>query len=478
MSWQLTTIAVTGLVLAVIAVGTALVFVLPEWRSRKRSAAKSPDRLIAAFFGCGLDELVTRTKTYPQRTRADLQVALDQLLQGFVIHRWNGVHVPHYLPTGMDLQGLLEPESHMPSRIGSPTYEDVDVGGEQPIRCLACACIWLAERNGQRFVLFVGPAERYGQSTGIRVEIAMAATADQALVDELYREFDRMVLGARCYRGKVLSLQRPEHCGAEASTIVVHRLERVDRDQLILPERTIDLVERNVMRFVELRDDLAAAGQNLHKGLLFHGPPGTGKTHCIRHVITSLSGHTTFLVTAEHVAMLDQYVHLARLLEPSLLVIEDVDLIARERSSLQPGQESLLNRLLNEMDGLNPDARLIFVLTTNNPDAIEPALAARPGRIDQAIHFPLPDEAARFRLVHLYAGEVSVPVALIEALVRRTAGASAAFIKELMRKATQSALMRTGSPGLEQVDLDEALEELLAGGDALAKRLLGAESMT
>lgn len=87
---------------------------------------------------------------------------------------------------------------------------------------------------------------------------------------------------------------------------------------------------------------------------------------------------------------------LARLLQPALVVIEDVDLIAREREDMrQPGEETLLNKLLNEMDGLREDADILFILTTNRPKCFEAALTARPGRIDQAIEFPLPDEVGR-----------------------------------------------------------------------------------
>ena len=63
----------------------------------------------------------------------------------------------------------------------------------------------------------------------------------------------------------------------------------------------------------------------------------------------------------------------------------------------------LLNKLLNEMDGLQEDADVLFILTTNRPDQLEPALASRPGRIDQAIEFPLPDESGRTKLVNLYS---------------------------------------------------------------------------
>jgi ATP-dependent 26S proteasome regulatory subunit len=61
----------------------------------------------------------------------------------------------------------------------------------------------------------------------------------------------------------------------------------------------------------------------------------------------------------------------------------------------------LLNKLLNEMDGLREDADVMVILTTNRPDQLEPALASRPGRIDQAIEFPLPDEGGRAKLVRL-----------------------------------------------------------------------------
>src|SRR5207249_12242736 len=138
------------------------------------------------------------------------------------------------------------------------------------------------------------------------------------------------------------------------------------------------------------------------------------------------------------VGLLDEYFRLARFLQPSTVVVEDVDLIARAREHMGSAcEEVLLNKLLNEMDGLREDADVIFILTTNRPDKLEPALAARPGRIDQAIEFPLPDEAARAKLVKLYARGLEVSDELLAVIVRRTKGASPAFIKELMRRAAQ-----------------------------------------
>jgi ATP-dependent 26S proteasome regulatory subunit len=141
--------------------------------------------------------------------------------------------------------------------------------------------------------------------------------------------------------------------------------------------------------------------------------------------------------------LLSQYMNLARLLQPTLVVIEDVDLIARNRENMgSPCEESLLNALLNEMDGLKDNADILFVLTTNRPEQLETALAGRPGRIDQAIEVPLPDRIGREKLVRLYGGGLKLSGHVVTELVKRTNGVSAAFIKEMMRRTAQSSIMR------------------------------------
>src|SRR6185369_10303901 len=224
----------------------------------------------------------------------------------------------------------------------------------------------------------------------------------------------------------------------------VHRLREVRREDVILPERTLRLLERHVHEFIENREGLKKLGLAAKKGLLFYGPPGTGKTHTIHYLASQLRDHTTLLITAEQVGLLDEYFHLARFLQPAMIVIEDVDLIARAREQLRSAcEESLLNKLLNEMDGLREEAELLFILTTNRPDHIEAALASRPGRIDQAIEFPLPDAKGRRKLVRLYSRGLRVPDSVMPLIVKKTDKASAAFIKELMRRAAQYQMNQT-----------------------------------
>ncbi len=166
---------------------------------------------------------------------------------------------------------------------------------------------------------------------------------------------------------------------------------------------------------------------------------------------------------------------LARLLQPAMVVIEDVDLIARDRAMMDSRcEETMLNKLLNEMDGLKEDADILFVLTTNRPEDLEGALAGRPGRIDQAIEVPLPDASGRAKLVRIYGKSLPLADNLVDEAVRRTDGASCAFIKELARRLAQASIARDGGKSVTSADIDEALDDMLFSGGRLNARLLGA----
>ena len=96
-----------------------------------------------------------------------------------------------------------------------------------------------------------------------------------------------------------------------------------------------------------------------------------------------------------------------------------------------------------------------------------------PGRIDQAIEFPLPDEDSRRRLAQLYGAGLKVAEPLLEEIVRRTDRASPAFIKELMRRTAQFALDRADNGFASREDVEEALDEMLIKGGQLNTLILG-----
>jgi hypothetical protein len=363
---------------------------------------------------------------------------------------------------------------HNPARSVPPLYEEVNVGEEQPVRCLKNG-LWLLESDGVKFAVFLEQSTQFRQVQGVKIQVATPNDPQGFGTSQVFlKRLEEAVQMAESYRGKILSLEAGERYSGQSSGITVHRLGTVDRDQVILPASTLELLERTVVRFVGLRSRLAGLGLATKKGLLFYGPPGTGKTHTIHYLAGALPGHTTLLITAEQVGLLGEYMALARLLQPSLVVIEDVDLIAKDRTTMGgPCEEAMLNKLLNEMDGLRSDSVILFLLTTDRPESLQAALASRPGRVDQAIEFPLPDDERRTKLVRLYARGADVPEEVVRQTVERTEGVSASFIKELMRRSMQFHLERSDTGRLAIEDVEAALEELLFSGGSLNRKLLG-----
>jgi cell division protease FtsH len=172
------------------------------------------------------------------------------------------------------------------------------------------------------------------------------------------------------------------------------------------------------------------------------------------------------------------FVTMARRLQPSMLILEDVDLVAQERTYGPFGASSpVLFELMNQMDGLGGDADIAFVLTTNRADALEPALAARPGRIDLAVEIPLPDERGRERLLELYGRGLELRLENPAAVVERTAGVTASFIKELLRAAALRAAEENRSH-VRDADIAVVLDDLLSDRATLTRVLLGGEQPT
>jgi cell division protease FtsH len=467
--------SVSGMLLGTVFTAAAAYAVFVLWRRNQRRR-QIAGFIAAHFHPTPTDNLVVSERQFPFRVRADLQRAVDHLFgEKTVICRFCGVR-QQFSHEGINLSDCLVASLHNPVVPVPPQYEEIDVGDEQPVRALKNG-LWFLRQGENKFVVLLAPVGRHGQMSGVQFQIATVAnSAGSRITEEFFKHLEACVLKAGSYRGKILSLELSEHSySGESSGIRVHKLRTVEREQVILPKKTIELLDRNVIQFVRQRPQLARFRQATKKGILFYGSPGTGKTHTIHYLAKALEGHTTLLITSEQVGLLSEYMTLARLLQPTMVVIEDADLIARERTQMGVCEEVLLNKLLNEMDGLREEADILFILTTNRPEALERALASRPGRIDQAIEFPLPDDEGREKLVRLYAAGIQVPVDVVQAIVRKTDRVSAAFIKELMRRSVQFHLERNGSGSIELQDVDSALEEMLFSGGSLNLKLLGAE---
>jgi len=217
--------------------------------------------------------LVTHVRTFPLRFRPDLQIALDQI---FATQRRPtktlGLH------RKFDYQTLTFPDlwlegQHEAVPVGPLQHVDVDIGEDRPVKCLR-QVLWLLDHQGQRYAVMFGEADRYGDVSGIRLEIAVPpGESGLELAEHYYKSLEEAVRQARSYRGKVLSLESLEHVNGQAGEIQVHRLPAVTREDVILPARTMELMERNIFGFFAQRDRLAKLKLSTKKGLLFHGGP-------------------------------------------------------------------------------------------------------------------------------------------------------------------------------------------------------------
>jgi hypothetical protein len=421
--------------------------------------------LLADFLGVEAAERSVVTRALSVFEHVNLQTALDAWSREpgreVAVH---GITLPpHY--GGVTLGQLLSGDGLPPLRLSAPPLVDLPNAPGSTLACLLTAVLLVADERGQYVVMVNGPSEH---DPRLELEIAGLpvgeAQAVHARLADLRSELN-------VYRGQVLDVS-PTPMGV---ALEFGNVPATARDDVVLPEAVLTRVERHALGVAGHRDALLGAGQHLKRGLLLYGPPGTGKTHTMRYLIGQLSGYTRLLLTGRALHAIGSAAELARDLQPAVLVLEDVDLVAEDRG-FGPGTNPVLFDLLDAMDGAAADADLLFVLTTNRADLLEPALAARPGRVDVAVEIDLPDSDARRRLLALYGG--SLPMQLSDGetaeIVDRTDGVTASFLKELLRRAVLEALVDNNTElTVTAAHAARALDDLLDSTQHVTRSLLG-----
>jgi hypothetical protein len=365
----------------------------------------------------------------------------------------------------LSLSDLINAQHFEP---GPVEYEVLDVAPGATHPCILFGLVLLRGPEGPA-VLFVRRADQQrGPNGGLAVE---ALAVDTGYAGALLDELRSLMLDRNIFRGQMISLQSTMWGEVK---VVFHERPATRREDVILPEDVLAAIERQTLGIANRADALRAAGRHLKRGVLLHGPPGTGKTHTVSWLAAELDRATVIVLAGGALGAVGPVARLARELAPSLVVLEDVDLVAEERTMVHGGG-AILFELLNELDGMADDADVAVVLTTNRPDLLEPALAARPGRVDLAVEVPLPDLDARRRLFELYARGLPLDSPDLDAVAKRTEGVTASFFRELLRQAALEAA-EGGSEVVRGEHIDRALDRLLDHAGTMTRILLGAEA--
>jgi ATPase family associated with various cellular activities (AAA) len=406
------------------------------------------------------------TRELPPFEHVNLQTAVDawSARAGRAVDVRGIAMPPHY--GDVSLQQLVAGEALPPLRLTAPALADLPNGPGSTLGCLRLAVLLVTDSHGRYVVMIQGPSEH---QAGLRIEVAGLPVG---LAQRLLAELDQLRAELNVYRGHLLDVSLDP-----MGRVILGFAgpPGITRDDVVLPAAVLARVERHALGVAGHREKLLATGQHLKRGLLLYGPPGTGKTHTTRYLLGQMTSYTRLVLTGRSLVAVGAVTDLARALAPAVVVLEDVDLVAEERS-LGPASSPVLFDLLDAMDGAAPDADLLFLLTTNRADLLEPALAARPGRIDIAVEIALPDAAARERLLTLYGQ--NVPLALTEQdvslAVERTDGTTASFLKELIRRSVLESLHDDPAlPAVTGAHLARALDDLLDAAQAVTRTLLG-----
>lgn len=230
-------------------------------------------------------------------------------------------------------------------------------------------------------------------------------------------------------------------------------------EDIVLDDDVRAVLERNVIDFHVNRSALKRIGLPGKRGLLFYGPPGTGKTYTSKYLAGKLEGVTTIVVAGSTLTHVKAVCNAARTLQPALVVMEDVDLVFSSRDANLAG--AYLGDLMDELDGFGSDEEIVYILTTNAIERVEPAIKDRPGRISQCVYFGPPSRALRHQYFERLLAPYKANTVNLGEIVEQTDGCTQAFMKELVFRAAQTRLSQ-----MDLSERDEMTSELLPIVDA------------
>lgn len=239
---------------------------------------------------------------------------------------------------------------------------------------------------------------------------------------------------------------------------------------------------QEIIEYLKDTEKFTRLGARVPKGVLLVGPPGTGKTLLARAAageaevpFFSISGSEFVeMFVGVGAARVRDLFENAKEKAPCIVFIDEIDAIAKKRSSTSIGsneeREATLNQLLVEMDGFASDAGIIMMGATNRPDVLDPALL-RPGRFDRRIYVGYPDINGRTAILKVHSkGKPLAPEVDLGEVAKNTSGFSGADLENLLNEAALLAAKRNQTAITNQ-DLQESAVKVMMGPEKRSKKV-------
>src|SRR5260221_3095699 len=278
------------------------------------------DKLLA-FLQAEPTSLVLLNEHLLERDLPNLQIAMDHYLLGPEgSAELVGYLLEHDQP-GIGLATILARQRWQVISEGPVQYRATELADGERLQCMERG-LYLINDGGLKLVVGIKVSEYFHQ--GVQLEVMCL---DRERGEAFVAKVQRLMREHNIYRGHIISLG-----GREAEDIRFHQLPPVALEDIVLPARTMAALQRSTVDFDQQADRLRASGRHIKRGLLFHGPPGTGKTLSVMYLAALMRGRTVILLTGRQLGLITQSCLLARLLAPAAVVLEDVDLIAIDRS--------------------------------------------------------------------------------------------------------------------------------------------------
>ncbi len=301
-----------------------------------------------------------------------------------------------------------------------PGYIDVHTGSEGQQNLLRDGTM-IAERDGDRFVITVNC-----NLEGLNSILVTGPADRKEQIEKFADDIKSIVENENFYRGRMLELR---------GRIRFLDLPVKTWDELILDEDTKNDIWANTIGFLSNRERLKEYGIPAKRGVLLVGEPGTGKTLTCKALMAKVEGITCLIASVDAMEMppyIYELYELAQDLSPSIVLIEDIDLIAQEREHFGYSAGSPLLALLSVLDGVEERDGVITIATTNCQDTLDKAIAKRPSRFDRIIHYPKPSLESRRELVQVLCQKVPLDDNVRNYVALKTENFTPAQIQEVV----------------------------------------------